>query len=179
MTPKYDVYENNALVKSQIWYPQGLKYKKSNPGLVVIIVPTGRSLEEHLKLQSNPSKNKGKKVNKVNQDPLHTEESKRYKEFSVIQEDPNKAYGDPNLTLVKENDKALLWRTNDNNYEVWFKMSKPRSNVRVMPTDEDFGVWAWSIINSLPRAEDIFNEITNGTRKITPMTEDKETLKEK
>ncbi len=77
--------------------------------------------------------------------------------------------------IVKENDLAVMLKT-DSFFEVWIKLKQwdKKSKYQFQfPTDEDFGVWAWATF-SIQRAETIFQEITQETRKVTPMVEDKE-----
>jgi len=78
--------------------------------------------------------------------------------------------------MIKENDKAIIV-SKGNDYEVWMKLDAPSGSL-IQPSDEDFGVWAWSAY-TLDRAYSIFDSITDGSRKITPMVEDKSVVKTK
>lgn len=80
---------------------------------------------------------------------------------------------------ILENDKALIWEINDHDYEVWMKLiytTGRKKDQLIEPSDEDFGVKAW-VAYSLEGAKHIFNQITEGKRKITLMVEDKEIMK--
>lgn len=77
------------------------------------------------------------------------------------------------MKLIKENDKAMLWWTEFQSYEIWIKLFRTVGKDKgtlIAPTDEDFGVSCWAT-RSVFRAERIFDEITSGKRQITPMTE--------
>lgn len=76
------------------------------------------------------------------------------------------------MTILKENDKAIIWKVNDypGDYEIWMKLDD-RKGGYVHPKDEDFGVWAW-VSYTLSAAERIFNDITSGKRVIKPMVEE-------
>lgn len=77
---------------------------------------------------------------------------------------------------ILENDKAMIWELSNNDYEVWMKLTystgKKKDQI-IEPSDEDFGVKAWTAY-SLEGAKHIYEQITQGKRKITPMLEDKE-----
>lgn len=77
-------------------------------------------------------------------------------------------------TLIKENDKALIFRIETGEYEVWLKLKYSTGVMKgavIPPKDEDFGVRAWSAYSE-KRAQVIFDEITSGERCITPMREE-------
>lgn len=81
---------------------------------------------------------------------------------------------------ILENDKAVIWEISDHDYEVWMKLTYSTGKKKdqlIEPSDEDFGVKAW-VAYSLAGAKHIFNQITEGKRKITPMVEDKEITQE-
>ncbi len=80
-------------------------------------------------------------------------------------------------TLLKENDKAILWQVSSEGgtktFEVWMKLFYTvgaKKGELIEPTDEDFGVKAWQTYG-LQKANRIFDEITAGERTIRPMTE--------
>ena len=78
--------------------------------------------------------------------------------------------------LITENDKALIWKVSfetSHFFEVWIKIIGNHGKFKgqiLNPADEDFGVWAWSCY-TLESATKCFNEISEGTRQITPMIE--------
>jgi len=81
-----------------------------------------------------------------------------------------------NSIKLQENESALLWKQEAkdwHSFEVWIKMignSRKFKGEILNPSDEDFGVWAWSF-STLECAQKCFDEITSGVRKITPMVE--------
>ncbi len=77
------------------------------------------------------------------------------------------------MKKIEENDKALMFESLYGDYEVWMKLIGKYGKFKglaLVPTDEDFGVWAWSCYN-LASARKIYDEITSGVRNISPMTE--------
>lgn len=78
------------------------------------------------------------------------------------------------MKLIKENDKAIIYQTTSDEFEVWIKLfysvGKKKGEL-ITPTDESFGVSAWSTY-SKARAYEIFDEITLGKRGIRPMVEE-------
>jgi hypothetical protein len=77
------------------------------------------------------------------------------------------------MTQIKENDKAVMRQIETGEYEVFIKIPitvGPNKGQILEPTGEDFGVWAWSAYTK-NRANDIFQEITDGRRVISPMVE--------
>lgn len=75
--------------------------------------------------------------------------------------------------LIKENDKAIIYRIDTGEYEVWLKIKAttgPWKGVIIPPKDEDFGVRAWACYTE-ERAQMIFDEITAGIRYVRPMIE--------
>lgn len=79
-----------------------------------------------------------------------------------------------NLSMtIKENEHAILKQIPSGEFEVWIKRFwtvGPNKGELIEPKDEDFGVSAWQSYFK-GRAEDIFQEITDGRRGITPMVE--------
>lgn len=77
------------------------------------------------------------------------------------------------LVLIKENNEAALWSKDGRSFEVWMKIRQNHGKNKgqiLNPKDEDFGVWAWSFY-LLGGAENCFDEITSGKRKIRPMVD--------
>jgi hypothetical protein len=79
------------------------------------------------------------------------------------------------MKLIKETDKALLWKSEGEQpfYEVWIALLRTVGHAKgtlIEPADEDFGVSAWCF-TSYERALKCFDEITTGKRVITPMLE--------
>lgn len=80
------------------------------------------------------------------------------------------------MTLITQNDKAIIWQLETGEYEVWMKLYftvGTRKGEMIEPKDEDFGVSAW-VAYGYPGAKRIYDEITSGKRGITPMTESSE-----
>lgn len=77
------------------------------------------------------------------------------------------------LTFIKQNEKAIMYRIPSGEYEVWLKLkytTGPMKGAVIPPRDEDVGVRAWSAYTE-ERAQMIFDEITEGKRYIRPMLE--------
>lgn len=74
------------------------------------------------------------------------------------------------MKLIKQNEKALMYQIPSGEFEVWIRLEHVRTKETLTPSDEDFGVWAWSCY-TLKRANEIFDEITSGRRGVTPMVE--------
>lgn len=78
------------------------------------------------------------------------------------------------MSIIDENDKAIIIHIEGGGYEVWMKLfytTGKKKGELITPTDEDFGVKAWCTYN-IVKARKIFQEITDGTRSISPMTDD-------
>jgi hypothetical protein len=77
------------------------------------------------------------------------------------------------MNILQENDRALLIQFHKRHFETWIKLhytTGKRKGLLIYPTDEDFGVRAWSHY-SLERAQQYFEDITSGKLKIVPMSQ--------
>jgi hypothetical protein len=76
------------------------------------------------------------------------------------------------MTLIQENEKAMLWQT-EHGFETWIRRTwsvKSKAGQLIIPEPEDFGIIAWSHY-TLEAAQKSFHEITTGKRTIRPMLE--------
>jgi hypothetical protein len=81
-----------------------------------------------------------------------------------------------NYSVIQENDKAVMLQCSTRYsrfFEVWIKLPNRNKSIRTdyaHPTDEDFGVWAWSAYTK-EKALKIFEEISSGKRVLIPMSQ--------